>query len=33
VQNATVRGTDISWLGYFATLMLDSSRYVKAAFV
>ena len=33
VQNAQIRGTDISWLGYFATLMLDSSRYVKAAFV
>jgi hypothetical protein len=33
VQNAQIRGTDISWLGYFATLMLDSTRYVKAAFV
>ena len=33
VQDATVRGTNISWLGYFATLMLDLNRYVKAAFV
>ena len=33
VQNAQIRGTDISWLGYFATLMLDADRYVKAAFV
>jgi HK97 family phage major capsid protein len=33
VQDATVRGTNISWLSYFATLMLDLNRYVKAAFV
>jgi HK97 family phage prohead protease len=33
VANAQIRGTDISWLGYFATLMLDADRYVKAAFV
>jgi HK97 family phage prohead protease len=33
VQDATVRGTNISWLAYFATLMLDSGRYVKANFV
>ena len=33
VANAQIRGTDISWLGYFATLMLDVNRYVKAAFV
>jgi HK97 family phage prohead protease len=33
VQNAQIRGTDISWLGYFSTLMLDANRYVKAAFV
>ncbi|MGA0397099.1 MAG: HK97 family phage prohead protease [Ilumatobacteraceae bacterium] len=33
VQNAQIRGTDISWLGYYATLMLDADRYVKAAFV
>ena len=33
VDNATNRSRDISWLGYFATLMLDADRYVKAAFV
>jgi len=33
VANAQIRGTDISWLGYFATLMLDVDRYVKANFV
>jgi HK97 family phage prohead protease len=33
VQNAQIRGTDISWMSYFATLMLDLNRYVKAAFV
>ena len=31
VQNAQIRGTDISWMSYFATLMLDLNRYVKAA--
>ena len=33
VDNATNRSRDISWLGYFATLMLDVNRYVKANFV
>lgn len=33
VDNASNRSRDISWLGYFATLMLDADRYVKAAFV
>jgi len=33
VANAQIRGTDISWLGYFATLMLDVDRYIKANFV
>jgi len=33
VQDATIRGTNISWLGYFSTLMLDTNRYRKAAFV
>lgn len=33
VDNASTRSRDISWLGYFATLMLDVNRYVKAAFV
>jgi len=33
VQNAQIRGTDISWMSYFATLMLDLNRYVKANFV
>lgn len=33
VDNATNRSRDISWLGYFATLMLDADRYVKANFV
>jgi len=33
VDNATTRSRDISWLGYFATLMLDVDRYVKANFV
>jgi len=33
VQNGQIRGTDISWLGYFATVMLEAARYVKANFV
>tara|TARA_R100001509_G_scaffold165773_2_gene149999 strand:- start:399 stop:1949 length:1551 start_codon:yes stop_codon:yes gene_type:complete len=33
VQNAQIRGTDISWFSYFATLMLDNQRFVKANFV
>jgi HK97 family phage prohead protease len=33
VDNASTRSRDISWLGYFATLMLDVNRYVKANFV
>jgi len=33
VQDATIRGTNISWLGYFSTLMLDVNRYRKANFV
>jgi len=33
VDTASTRSRDISWLGYFSTLMLDVNRYVKAAFV
>lgn len=33
VDTASTRSRDISWLGYFSTLMLDANRYVKAAFV
>lgn len=33
VDTASTRSRDISWLGYFSTLMLDLNRYVKAAFV
>jgi len=33
VDNSSTRSRDISWLGYFATLMLDVDRYVKANFV
>jgi HK97 family phage prohead protease len=33
VDTASTRSRDISWLGYFSTLMLDVDRYVKAAFV
>lgn len=33
VDNATTRSRDVSWLGYFATLMIASDHYVNAAFV
>lgn len=33
VDNPSSLSRTIAWRGYFATLMLDSSRYVKAAFV
>lgn len=33
VDNATNRSRTISWLGYFATLMIDADKFVKAAFV
>jgi hypothetical protein len=33
VDNASNRSRTISWLGYFATLMIDADKFVKAAFV
>jgi uncharacterized protein len=33
VDNPSTLSRTIAWRGYFATLMLDASRYVKAAFI